>query len=192
MAKKLTPEEKATRAAARQAAAQEKAEQSAQETEAAQEVAEHSRPAAEPQPADSETASDAPEQIAPQSSDDDPIDRQPMDDEQPEQEAAEAPQEKAGSSAEQNEDVPLSPATAYADTPAEAAARAAEAADRTEQPQPAASDSLTAKGQQILKEYPAADKVYMTSNGFGFFREQDARNHATTLRNKTVIIVKRK
>ena len=94
--------------------------------------------------------------------------------------------------AEQNEDVPLSPATAYADSPAEVAARVAEAADRTEQPRPAVSDSLTTKGRQILKEYPAAEEVYMTSNGFGFFREQDARNHATTLRNKTVIIVKRK
>ena len=192
MANKLTPEEKAASAAARQAAAQAKAEQSAQETAAAQEVAEHSHPAAEPQPADRETAFDAPVQAAPQPADDDPIDRQPMGDEQPEQEAAEAPQEKAGSLAEQNEDVPLSPATAYADSPAEVAARVAEAADRTEQPRPAVSDSLTTKGRQILKEYPAAEEVYMTSNGFGFFREQDARNHATTLRNKTVIIVKRK
>lgn len=192
MANKLTPEEKAARAAARQAAAQAKAEQSAQETEAAQEVAEHSRPAAEPQPADSETAFDAPVRAAPQPADDDPIDQQPADDEQPEQEAAEASQEKAGSSTEQNEDVPLSPATAYADTPAEVAARAAEAADRTEQPRTAAPDRLTVKGRQILKEYPTAEEVYMTSNGFGFFREQDARNHATTLRDKSVIIVKRK
>lgn len=162
MANKLTPEEKAARAAARQAAAQAKAEQSAQETEAAREVAEHSRPAAEPQPADRETAFDAPVQAAPQPADDDPIDQQPADDEQPEQEVAEV------------------------------AARVSEAADRTEQPLPAVSDSLTAKGRQILKEYPAAEEVYMTSNGFGFFREQDARNHATTLRDKTVIIVKRK
>lgn len=171
MANKLTPEEKAARAAARRAAAQEKKEQSTQE------VVEHSRPVADPQPVDG-----------------DPTDQRPADDEQPEQEVAEASQEKAAPSAERKEEVPLSPATAYADSPAEAAARAAEteAADRTEQSQPAASDSLTAKGQQILKEYPAADEVYMTSNGFGFFREQDARNHATTLRDKTVINVKRK
>ncbi|WP_304721284.1 hypothetical protein [uncultured Alistipes sp.] len=186
MANKLTPEEKAARATARQAAAQTEKEQSAQE------VAEYSRPVAEPQPADSETAYESPVQAAPQPADDDPIDRQPVDDEQPEQETLGTSQESAAPSTEQEEEVPLSPATAYADTPAEVAARAAEAADWTEQPRTAAPDRLTVKGRQILKEYPTAEEVYMTSNGFGFFREQDARNHATTLRDKSVIIVKRK
>ena len=59
---------------------------------------------------------------------------------------------------------PLSAVTAFADTPEELAARQA-----TEAP-----------------------VVYMTSNGFGFFRESEARNHAATLRDKAVITVKRK
>ena len=45
---------------------------------------------------------------------------------------------------------------------------------------------------RILAAYPDAPVVYMTSNGFGFFRESEARNHAATLRDKAVITVKRK
>ena len=43
-----------------------------------------------------------------------------------------------------------------------------------------------------MAAYPDAPVVYMTSNGFGFFRESEARNHAATLRDKAVITVKRK
>lgn len=47
-------------------------------------------------------------------------------------------------------------------------------------------------GEEILAQYPDEPKVYVTSNGFGFFRESEARNHAATLQDKTVITVKRK
>lgn len=147
MANKLTPEEQATRVATRRATTE----------QSAQKVAEPFRPATDPQPADSETASGHSEQAAPQPSNDDPIDQQPAGDGQPEQ-----------------------------------AAEAAAVAETQPRSTTVAPDALTAKGLQILKEYPAATEVYMTSNGFGFFREQDARNHAATLRDKEVIIVKRK
>lgn len=165
----LTSEEKAARAAARQ--------------KTARKVADHSRPATDPQPTES-----------------DPNDRQdtivPADDERGEQEEAEASQKTADVSTEKKEDAPLSHATVYADNPSVVAARTAEAkaTDNESRPRPTATatDNLRDKGRQILKEYPAAMEVYMTSNGFGFFREQDARNHSATLRDKTVIIVKRK
>lgn len=51
---------------------------------------------------------------------------------------------------------------------------------------------LKAEAGRILAAYPDAPVVYMTSNGFGFFRESEARNHAATLRDKAVITVKRK
>lgn len=177
MAKTLTPEEKAARTAARRAAAQAKKEQPTQEPDSAT-----PQNAADPQPTESA-----------------PNDRQdtivPADDERPEQEEAEASQKTADVSTEKKEDATLSPATAYADNPADVTARIAQTKATVEthpQRTVAAADTLTVKGRQILEEYPAAMEVYMTSNGFGFFREQDARNHADTLRDKTVIIVKRK
>lgn len=174
MAKKLTPEERAARAAARKAAKPAKTEEQVQESDAAavQETVDQ-RPADEPNVSQEATES---------------IDAEPS-----EPEPVEPSQEEEEPAAETGKDTPLSPAAAYAGSPAELAARASEtaAASNTKQSE-SASDSLSAKGRQILKEYPAAEEVYMTSNGFGFFREQDARNHAATLRNKTVIIVKRK
>lgn len=215
MAKKLTPEERAARPAARKAAKQDKAKEPAQETDAAaaQEAADQktAKPVKTDEPgqeaADQRPADDAAEETAAQ----EPVDQQqpaddpdnpqeandPSDAEPSEQGPVETSQEAEKPAAEttdkKKEDAPLSPATAYAGSPAELAARAAitEAARSAERPK-SASDGLTKKGRQILKEYPAADVVYMTSNGFGFFREQDARNHAATLRDKTVTIVKRK
>lgn len=214
MAKKLTPEERAARPAARKAAKPVKAKEPAQEadTAAAQEAADQK--AAQPvktdesaqEAADQRPADDAAEETAAQ----EPVDQQPADDSDDPQEAndpsdaepseqgpveisQEAEKPAAETSAKKKEDAPLSPATAYAGSPAELADRAAitEAARSAERPK-SASDGLTKKGRQILKEYPAADVVYMTSNGFGFFRAQDAHNHAATLRDKTIIIVKRK
>ncbi len=180
MTKKLTPEERAARAAARKTSQPTKAEGPAQEADAA---ATHEVP--DPQPADDKMTAAVPQQSA-----DDPTNLQESNDPSG---AELSGQEPARTSAEKKEDMPLSPATAYADSPGELAARAAETevVPTTEQPRPA-SDGLTAKGRQILEEYPAAEAVYMTSNGFGFFREQDARNHAATLRDKTLTIVKRK
>lgn len=92
---------------------------------------------------------------------------------------------------------PLSPATAFADTPEELAARQATEAAAREAADRATTESgvgsrLKAEAGRILAAYPDAPVVYMTSNGFGFFRESEARNHAATLRDKAVITVKRK
>ena len=51
---------------------------------------------------------------------------------------------------------------------------------------------LAAEAERIFAVYPDASVVYMTSNGFGFFKESEARNHANTLRDKAVITIKRK
>jgi hypothetical protein len=75
------------------------------------------------------------------------------------------------------------------DTPEELAAR--EAADRATT-ESGVGSRLKAEAGRILAAYPDAPVVYMTSNGFGFFRESEARNHAATLRDKAVITVKRK
>lgn len=83
------------------------------------------------------------------------------------------------------------------DTPEELAARQATEAAAREAADRATTESgvgsrLKAEAGQILAAYPDAPVVYMTSNGFGFFRESEARNHAATLRDKAVITVKRK
>ena len=83
------------------------------------------------------------------------------------------------------------------DTPEELAARQAteaaarEAADRATTESGVGSRQKAEAGR-ILAAYPDAPVVYMTANGFGFFRESEARNHAATLRDKAVITVKRK
>lgn len=84
---------------------------------------------------------------------------------------------------------PLSPATAFTDTPEELAAR--EAANRAAA-ESGARSRLEIEAGRILAAYPDAPAVYMTSNGFGFFKESEAHNHAATLRDKAVITVKRK
>lgn len=42
------------------------------------------------------------------------------------------------------------------------------------------------KAQEYLKEHPELEKLYGTSDGFWFEKEQDARSHANTLENKEV------
>lgn len=90
------------------------------------------------------------------------------------------------------EEISLSPATAFANTQEELAARRAATENPAQEPKAEVDPALEKQGLEILAAYPDATEVYMTSNGFGFFRETDARNHAATLRNKTVTTVKRK
>lgn len=77
---------------------------------------------------------------------------------------------------------------------AEKAAREAteQAARKTAAPKTGNKTPQQRAGEEILAQYPDEPKVYVTSNGFGFFRESEARNHAATLQDKTVITVKRK
>ncbi len=55
-----------------------------------------------------------------------------------------------------------------------------------------AKNRLEREAARILADYPDSKEVCMTADGFGFFREQDARNHADTLRDKSILTVKRK
>lgn len=95
---------------------------------------------------------------------------------------------------------PPSPATAFANTPEEIADRkeAAAAAPKEEKKENRTArksgneNRLAAEAERIFAAYPDASVVYMTSNGFGFFKESEARNHANTLRDKAVITIKRK
>lgn len=66
------------------------------------------------------------------------------------------------------------------------------AAKKTAAPEARSKTPQEQEGEAILAQYPDASVVYVTSNGFGFFRESDARDHAATLRDKTVTTVKRK
>lgn len=117
-----------------------------------------------------------------------------------EQAAREATAEQAArKAAETVEKTPPSPATSYAASPAELAARettekaaAEKAARKAAEPKVGGKTRLEKEGERILAEYPDASEVFMTANGFGFFREADARNHAATLRDKTITNVKRK
>ena len=116
------------------------------------------------------------------------------------------PDDESGTADRQTDDTPatagederpLSAVTAFADTPEELAARQATEAAAREAADRATTESgvgsrLKAEAGRILAAYPDAPVVYMTSNGFGFFRESEARNHAATLRDKAVITVKRK
>ena len=55
------------------------------------------------------------------------------------------------------------------------------------------SESLIKKeGRKILDDYPTEQEVYMTSDGFGFFREHDAYEHSKRLDNKDIVLIKRK
>ena len=121
--------------------------------------------------------------------------------EQAAREAAEkaAAEQAARKAAETMEKTPPLPATSYAASPAELAAREAtekaaaeKAARKAAEPKVGSKTRLEKEGEQILAEYPDAPEVFMTANGFGFFREADARNHAATLRDKTITNVKRK
>lgn len=52
--------------------------------------------------------------------------------------------------------------------------------------------SIEQAGKSILADYPDAEEVYMTADGFGFFDEHDAREHAKRLDDKDVVTVKNK
>ena len=97
-----------------------------------------------------------------------------------------ASDDESGTADRQTDDPPEELAARQA---TEAAAR--EAADRATT-ESGVGSRLKAEAGRILAAYPDAPVVYMTSNGFGFFRESEARNHAATLRDKAVITVKRK
>lgn len=97
-----------------------------------------------------------------------------------------ASDDESGTADRQTDDTPEELAAHQA---TEAAAR--EAADRATT-ESGVGSRLKAEAGRILTAYPDAPVVYMTSNGFGFFRESEARNHAATLRDKAVITVKRK
>lgn len=91
-------------------------------------------------------------------------------------------------SAEKNDTAPTQ-ATDNADQPADSAVE--------ENPKKPAKDAAAPSkaekaARQIFSDYPDAREVYVTSDGFGFFKQSDARNHAATLREKTVVTVKRK
>ena len=95
---------------------------------------------------------------------------------------------------------PPSPATAFANTPEEiadrktaaAAARKEEKKENRTERESGTENRLAAEAERIFAVYPDASVVYMTSNGFGFFKDSEARNHANTLRDKAVITIKRK
>lgn len=57
--------------------------------------------------------------------------------------------------------------------------------------EPKVSDAVTKIGKSLLKSNPEMSVVYMTSDGRGFYMENDAENHARTLNNKAVTPVKR-
>lgn len=97
-----------------------------------------------------------------------------------------------------------STAATYEKTPEELAAVAAEAGTKTKaegsQPETKAGEAkketrkptkLESAAAKILKEHPDQDKVHMTTDGFGYFNEHDAWNHARTLEDKEVITIMR-
>lgn len=47
-------------------------------------------------------------------------------------------------------------------------------------------DAVVSIGKKLLKSHPSKSVIFMTSDGQGFFAENDAFNHATTLKNKVV------
>lgn len=115
-------------------------------------------------------------------------------------ETAEVPEEAAGKETGEKEAVANTeaalPATSYTNTvegKAERDAQTAKAKDKQAEPQRADEKGakLKRKGLQILEDYPDEQKVYMTANGFGFFKYTDARNHAETLSDQEVLTVNR-
>ena len=53
-------------------------------------------------------------------------------------------------------------------------------------------DGKTEKiAKSIFSEHPEEDTVYITSDGFGYFNEHDARNHARTLPNDEIVTITR-
>ena len=89
---------------------------------------------------------------------------------------------------QQSEQVPASTAANYG-------------GEMEEQQQAAGKDSPKAKAKadgktekiakSIFSEHPEEDTVYITSDGFGYFNEHDARNHARTLPNDEIVTITR-
>jgi hypothetical protein len=50
---------------------------------------------------------------------------------------------------------------------------------------------LEGKAKKIFGKY-SVELIYFTSNGMGFLKETDAKNHAAKLVDKTITIIKRK
>ena len=76
-----------------------------------------------------------------------------------------------------------------------AATQAVEKASADAEPQEATASTtkvspIEQEGRKILADYPEAEAVYMTVDGFGFFDEHDAREHARRLSDKDVVTVK--
>jgi len=45
---------------------------------------------------------------------------------------------------------------------------------------------ISERAAQIFKSYPGKMEVFFTSDGLAFFEYSDAKNHADTLKDKTV------
>lgn len=75
-----------------------------------------------------------------------------------------------------------------------AAAQTTETVSADAEPQEATTSDapIEQEGRKILADYPEAEAVYMTADGFGFFGEHDAHLHAARLADKGVVTVKRK
>lgn len=52
--------------------------------------------------------------------------------------------------------------------------------------------AIALEAERILAEHSEAESVYMTSDGFGYFSEHDARNHARDLKDGEVTQFKQK
>jgi membrane protein involved in colicin uptake len=71
---------------------------------------------------------------------------------------------------------------------AEAEAKAKAELDKKEK----SVNQQTEKADAVFEEYPQAQELHCTSDGFCFFLSSDASNHANTLEDKTVKTIKRK
>lgn len=108
----------------------------------------------------------------------------------------------------EEEEAPPSPATSYAQTPAELPGRQ----QQTEEGKDKSRDNdlrgalgalgaiadpdskagrLVAKGRKILAAHPDQSMIWITADGFGFLRETDALNHAADKKDKTILTVTR-
>jgi hypothetical protein len=55
----------------------------------------------------------------------------------------------------------------------------------------AAASKWDHKAGRLFTHYPAVDRLHFTADGQAFFMENDARNHAETLKDKTVETINR-
>ncbi|MEG0788776.1 MAG: hypothetical protein RSA66_07845 [Muribaculaceae bacterium] len=71
------------------------------------------------------------------------------------------------------------------------AEKAAKAAAKLAAGEKTGEDGISKEAQHILADYPHENEVFMTSDGFGFFDEHDAIQHAKRLDDQDVVSVKR-